>query len=137
MPGIAAEGEHARQLIRLKPAGRGGATLCRSPEEPAMRSIPLAAALAALVLSASAAAQQPAAPAPAASAPGRVGPDSTYGWELMTPQERDAYREKMIAAPTRDECRRLRDEHIESMARRARNRGIKDLPDPRYDACGR
>jgi hypothetical protein len=102
-----------------------------------MRSIPLAAGLAALALcTAAVAQQQPAAPAAAASAPGRVGPDHTAGWDMMSPKERDAYRDKMLAAPTRDECRRLRDEQIKAAARHARNRGIKDMPNPRYDACG-
>jgi hypothetical protein len=41
----------------------------------------------------------------------------------------------MIAAPTTDECRRMRDEQIKLAAQRARNRGIKDVPNPRYDAC--
>ena len=106
-----------------------------------MRSIPLAAAVAAFALWSVATAQpQPATPAapaaPAASAAARVGPDYTHGWDLMSPQERNAYREKMIAAPTREECRRLRDEQVKAAARQARNRGIKDVPNPRYDACG-
>jgi hypothetical protein len=100
-----------------------------------MRSIPLAATAAAFALWSVATAQpQPA--APAASAAARVGPDYTHGWDMMSPQERNAYREKMIAAPTRDECRRLRDEQVKAAARQARNRGIKDVPNPRYDACG-
>lgn len=103
-----------------------------------MRSIPQAAAVAAFVLCTVATAQpQPATPAaPAASAAARVGPDYTHGWDMMSPQERNAYREKMIAAPTREECRRLRDEQVRAAARQARNRGIKDVPNPRYDACG-
>ena len=100
-----------------------------------MRTIPLAAACAALALCTLAGAQ-PAAPAPAASAPGRVGPDYTHGWDLMSPKEREAYRARMLAAPTRQECQRLRDEQIKWAARHARNRGLKDQPDPRYDACG-
>ena len=100
-----------------------------------MRTIPLAAGCAALVLC-SLAAAQPAPAEPPASAAGRVGPDYTHGWDMMSPKERDAYRARMLAAPTREECRRLRDEQIKSAARQARNRGIKDLPNPRYDACG-
>ena len=100
-----------------------------------MHSLPLAAAVAAFALCAGAAAQpQPA--TPAASAAARVGSDSNNGRDMMSPQERDAYREKMLAAPTREECRRMRDEQVTAAARQARNRGIKDVPDPRYDACG-
>lgn len=101
-----------------------------------MRSIPLAA-LAAVVFAGSAAAQAPGVPAPAASAsrPVRVGSEYTPGWDMMTPAERDAFRQRMIAAPTKAECRRLRDEQLEIAAKRANKRGIKELPSPRYDAC--
>jgi hypothetical protein len=64
----------------------------------------------------------------------RVGPEYTPGWDMMTPAERDAYRQKMLAGPTRDECRRMRDDQIKAAAA-ARGRGIKDNPDPRYEAC--
>lgn len=102
-----------------------------------MRCIPPAAALAALLLGGAAAAQQAEPPAPPASAPrgARVGPEYTPGWDMMTPEERDAFRQRMFAAPTAKECRRLRDEQLETAARRARGRGIKEVPNPRYDAC--
>ena len=100
-----------------------------------MRIFPPAAACAALFLCTNLVAQQ--APEPAASAPrpARVGAEYTPGWDMMTPAERDAYREKMFAAPTKEECRRLRDEQVKQAARSARNRGIKDVPNARYDAC--
>ena len=53
----------------------------------------------------------------------------------VSPQERDNYRERMLAAPTRDECRRMRDEQIRIAAQRANVRGMKYVPDARYDAC--
>ena len=101
-----------------------------------MRSIPLAA-LAAVLLAGVAAAQVADAPASASSAshPVRVGSEYTPGWDMMTPAERDAFRQRMIAAPTKAECRRLRDEQLEIAAKRANKRGIKELPSPRYDAC--
>jgi hypothetical protein len=101
-----------------------------------MRSISLAA-LAAVVLAGAAAAQTADAPAPAASAsrPVRVGSEYTPGWDMMTPAERDAFRDRMIAAPTKAECRRLRDEQLENAAKRANARGMKNVPSPRYDAC--
>jgi Spy/CpxP family protein refolding chaperone len=101
-----------------------------------MRPIPLAA-LAAVFLAGIAAAQTPDAPAPAASAghPVRVGSEYTPGWDMMTAEERDAVRQRMIAAPTKAECRRLRDEQLETAARRANARGMKNVPSPRYDAC--
>jgi len=103
-----------------------------------MRSVFVPAMLAACATCAGALAQQAPAPAGAASSPPlnlRVGPEYTPGWEMMTPEERDAYRQKMFAVPTKQECRRLRDEQIKAAAQRARVRGIKDIPDPRYDAC--
>jgi Spy/CpxP family protein refolding chaperone len=101
-----------------------------------MRPIPLAA-LAAVFLASIAAAQTADAPAPAASAshPVRVGSEYTPGWDMMTAEERDAVRQRMIAAPTKAECRRLRDEQLETAARRANARGMKNVPSPRYDAC--
>jgi len=66
----------------------------------------------------------------------RVGPEYTPGWDMMTDRERAEHRQRMIAAPTSAECRRLRDEQYKMSAERARNRGIKDLPNARYDACG-
>jgi len=102
-----------------------------------MRIIQPAAVLAVLLLGGAAAAQRSGPPAqPASGAPvGRVGPDYTPGWDLMTPKERDAYRQGMLAAPTVKECRRLRDEQLKNAARRANARGIKEVPNPRYDAC--
>lgn len=102
-----------------------------------MASIPCAAALAALLLCTTVLAQQAAPPAAGASAPrgARVGAEYTPGWDMMTAQERDAHRDRMLSARTAEECRRIRDEELVQAARRARTRGIKDLPDPRADAC--
>lgn len=101
-----------------------------------MRSIPVAA-LAAVLLAGVAAAQTADGAASAASAGRavRVGSEYTPGWDMMTPAERDAFRQRMIAAPTKQECRRLRDEQLETAAKRANARGIKTVPNPRYDAC--
>lgn len=101
-----------------------------------MRIAPLAAA-AACLLCASAVAQQPPPPADPASvvrAP-RVGPEYTPGWDMMTDKERIDHRQRMLAAPTPAECRRMRDEQVRMAAERARSRGIKDVPNPRLEAC--
>ena len=103
-----------------------------------MRASSAAAALAACFLCVGAAAKPAQPPQGAASsvAPAvRVGPDYTPGWDMMSPQERDHYRDRMLSVPTKQECRRMRDEQIKAAAERARVRGIKDIPDPRYDAC--
>jgi hypothetical protein len=98
-----------------------------------MRTPPALAALAALALCTVAGAQQ--APAPAETFTPHVGPEYTPGFDMMSPQERDDYRDRILAAPTRDECRRMRDEQIRVAAQRASVRGMKYVPDPRYDAC--
>ena len=51
-----------------------------------------------------------------------------YGRQMMTPEEMNAYRDKMRAAKTQDERDRLREEHHAEMKARARERGIT-LPD--------
>lgn len=51
-----------------------------------------------------------------------------YGYQMMTPAERDEYRARMRAARTNEEMERLRAEHHERMVQRARERGIA-LPD--------
>jgi hypothetical protein len=103
-----------------------------------MRSTAFAAVLAASCLCPAVDAQQapPATSAASAAVTPKVGADYTPGWDMMTARERDEHRERMLAAPTPAECRRMRDEQIKSAAERARNRGIKDLPNARLDACG-
>jgi len=51
-----------------------------------------------------------------------------YGYQLMTPQERDAHRAKMRAAKTVEERDKIRAEHHTQMQIRAKERGV-NLPD--------
>ena len=51
-----------------------------------------------------------------------------YGYQMMTPQERNEYRQRMRAAKTQQERERIRAEHHEQMKQRAQARGIT-LPD--------
>jgi hypothetical protein len=57
------------------------------------------------------------------------------GSELMTSQEREAYRQRMAAAKSDEERDRLRAEHYEAMDERARLRGLR-LADPPPGARG-
>ena len=66
---------------------------------------------------------------------GRWGSDFTPGWSMMTPQERDAHREKMRSMATHDECKAYQEQHHAQMAARAKERGGKALGQPRRDAC--
>lgn len=47
-----------------------------------------------------------------------------YGSQLMTPQERSAYRAKMRAAKTPEERQAIRAEHHAAMSARAKERGV-------------
>lgn len=53
-----------------------------------------------------------------------------YGYQLMTEQERDAYRAKMRAARTQQEREQIRVEHHTQMQARANERGVKLPPEP-------
>jgi hypothetical protein len=54
--------------------------------------------------------------------------DRIYGSQLMTSEERDAYRAKMRAAKTQAERNRIRADHHDAMQARAKERGVT-LPD--------
>jgi predicted RNase H-like HicB family nuclease len=62
--------------------------------------------------------------------------DNTWGYQMMTPEERTAHRDKMHAAKTYDECKALQDEHHKAMEARAKEQG-KTLPAPRNNGCDR
>ena len=51
-----------------------------------------------------------------------------YGSQLMTPEERTAYRDKMRSAKTAKEREEIREEHHKEMQARAKERGVT-LPD--------
>lgn len=48
-----------------------------------------------------------------------------YGWQLMTPAERSALRERMRDAETAEERERIRNEHHAKMDQRAKARGME------------
>ena len=53
-----------------------------------------------------------------------------YGYQLMTPQERDAYRARMRTAKTAEERERIRNEHHVAMQARAKERGLTIPAEP-------
>lgn len=67
----------------------------------------------------------------------RWGSDNTPGWSLMTPQERDQHREKMLAMKNQNDCKAYVAKHHEEMAARAKARGAKVPTMPRRDPCAR
>ena len=66
----------------------------------------------------------------------RYNQDNTPGWSLMSREERTAYRDKMRAAKTYEECKAAYDEHRQLMETRAKEQG-KTLRQPARDACER
>ena len=54
--------------------------------------------------------------------------EQIYGSQLMTEQEREAYRSRMRIAETEEERERIRNEHHEQMQERAREQGMS-MPD--------
>ena len=56
--------------------------------------------------------------------PAQAGTPRMYGYELMTPEERQAYIDKMRAAKTPEERTKLRDEHRAEMQKRAKEKGV-------------
>jgi hypothetical protein len=62
-----------------------------------------------------------------------------YGWELMTPEERKAHREKMRSFKTAKEREEYRKEHHKKMQARAKAKGMKlpyEEPGPRGKGMG-
>lgn len=55
-------------------------------------------------------------------------PAPIYGSQMMTPEERTAYRDKIRNAKTAKEREEIRDEHHKEMQARAKERGVT-LPD--------
>ena len=117
-----------------------------------MKTLQLFAAIATLVSCAAGAAPDQPAPArgPCAAAsspalgcdgargPGMQGPGGhadTSGWDLMSPQERRAYRERMASFRSYDDCQAYREAFRQNMAQRAKARGQELPPAPRGDGC--
>lgn len=76
----------------------------------------------------------PAMQAPAAGTKsGATGAEQVFGWQLMTPQERAAYQQKMRAAKTPKERATIRAEHHKEMLERAKQQGVTlpEVPPPR------
>lgn len=66
----------------------------------------------------------------------RFSQNNTPGWSLMTPEERTAHHDKMMAAKTYEECKAAQAEHHQQMEARAKEKG-QNLRGPRQNACDR
>lgn len=65
----------------------------------------------------------------------RWGHGITPGWALMSPQEREAHRQRMRAMTSHDECKSYQSQHHQQMAARAKERGGRPMAAPRRDGC--
>ena len=61
---------------------------------------------------------------------------NTAGWNLMTAEERNAHREKMMAVKSYDECKSVQAAQHVAMEARAKEKGVS-LPQPRSNGCDR
>ncbi len=62
---------------------------------------------------------------------------NTGGWNLMTPDERIAHRQKMMSASNYEECKSIQTAHHLQMAERAKEKGVALPGAPRYNMCDR
>ncbi len=64
----------------------------------------------------------------------QAGQDNTPGWGMMNRAERQEHRSQMRSMKTEAECRDYLAKHHETMAARAKDRGVV-MPGPKRDAC--
>lgn len=67
----------------------------------------------------------------------RFNRQNTAGWNLMTPEERNAHRTKMFSAKTYDECKAIQAEQHQTMLARAKDQGVALPAVPLGRACDR
>lgn len=66
---------------------------------------------------------------------GRAGADNTYGWSMMTPQEREAHQTMMMDMKSPGECKAYMDKQHQEMVDRAKQRGVAPPGQPPRDMC--
>jgi len=96
----------------------------------ALTRLSLSALAGALLITGSALAQPGPGRGPGPGAGWRMNPGNTPGMALMTPEERNAHRDKMRSMQSYDECVAYVAEHHAQMVTRAQEKGIT-LPAPR------
>ncbi len=60
--------------------------------------------------------------------------DNTYGWQLMTPEERKEHQAKLASFTEYNSCKGYIDAHHKKMEERARGKGV-DLPVMENNPC--
>ena len=61
--------------------------------------------------------------------------DNTYGWAMMTPQEREEHQKKMMDLTSQGECKGYMGQHHQRMVDRAKHRGGAMPGQPPRDMC--
>lgn len=59
-----------------------------------------------------------------ARGPWAANKGNTWGWQLMTPQERTEHQNKMRSFQTYEECKAYQEEHHKLMEARAKEKGV-------------
>ena len=67
----------------------------------------------------------------------RFGASNTSGWTLMSEEERNEHRGKMLGMKSYDECKAYQAEHHAKMAARAKEKGQALPGAPRSNMCDR
>jgi hypothetical protein len=108
-------------------------------------TVVLATFATATVAQAADAAKKPGAAASAACMGGGMGmgggmnrcasAENTYGWVMMTPQEREEHQKKMMDLKSQGECKGYMGQHHQRMADRAKQRGGAMPGQPPRDMC--
>ncbi|MBX3619261.1 MAG: hypothetical protein KF891_04620 [Rhizobacter sp.] len=65
----------------------------------------------------------------------RWGRDYTFGWALMSREEQQQHRDKMLSFGNYDECKAYLEQHHALMADRAKAQGRPMPAQPRREAC--
>lgn len=60
--------------------------------------------------------------------PWHAASPNTYGWRLMTPEEREEHQRRMRSFTSYEECKAYQTEHHALMAERARQAGVQLKP---------
>ena len=67
----------------------------------------------------------------------RFNQENTRGWSMMSREERNEHRNRMLSVKTYDECVAYQQEHRKLMEARAKERGREIGTAPRRDMCER
>lgn len=65
----------------------------------------------------------------------RAGAQNTYGWSMMTPEERQTHMTRMRGFTSRKDCEAYVAQHHQQMVERAKQRGVAMPAEPPRNPC--